>query len=74
MGLARRGGGAGSTGDSSRFSSLAVVEAVLQLILTKDRDGNFKVVVDLKSLVEELTWLLIGCLKTKNQSGAKFAL
>ena len=27
-----------------------------------------------RTRVKELTWVLIGCLKTKNQSGAKLAL
>ena len=35
------------------------------------RDGNFRVVVNVKSWVKEPTRLLIGCLKLKNQSGAE---
>ena len=38
------------------------------------RGGNFLVLVNVKSWVKEQTWLLIGCLKTKNQSGATLAL
>ena len=39
-----------------------------------NRDGNFWVVVNVKSSVKGQTWLLIGCLETNGQSGAKLAL
>ena len=42
--------------------------------MTVLRDGNFWVVVNVKSWVKELTWLLIGSLFSGSQSGARLAL
>ena len=42
--------------------------------LTEILNGNFWVLVNVKGWVKELTWLLIGCVKTKIQSGAKLVL
>ena len=49
------------------FLDLPWTKEMSSFIETHTRGGNFCLVVIVRIWVKELSWLLIGCLKTKNQ-------